>query len=44
MGKEREYIAYAGEQFVFEWYYDGKGKSEPLLYFEDKRKLFFYYV
>lgn len=30
-----EYIAYAGEKFTIEWYFDAKDKSQPLEYFED---------
>jgi len=34
MTEGKEYIAYAGERFVIEWYFDMKGNSDPLLYFE----------
>jgi phage-related protein len=33
IGKSQEYIAYQGEVFTVEWYYDSKGKSEPFEYF-----------
>lgn len=40
----KEYIAYRGRKFTIEWYYDEKGKSQPLGYAEklsasDKRKV-----
>lgn len=31
----REYIAYEGSEFTIEWYYDDKGKSQALEYFEN---------
>ena len=39
-----EYIAYEGEHFTIEWYFDKKGQSQALEYFHDmsnsqKRKL-----
>ena len=39
MRKGKEYIAYEGEQFTIEWYFDGKGISEPLHYFEELSEL-----
>jgi phage-related protein len=30
-----EYVAYRGEAFTIEWYFDAKGESQALLYFED---------
>jgi phage-related protein len=35
MIKGKEYIAYSGERFVIEWYFDGKGISDPSEYFEN---------
>jgi hypothetical protein len=40
----REYFAYKGEYFTIEWFFDSKGKSQPLDYFyamkdSQKRKL-----
>ena len=29
-----EYVAYRGEAFTIEWYFDTKGESQALLYFE----------
>lgn len=29
----KEYIAYEGEEFTIEWYYDAKGKSQAFEYF-----------
>lgn len=29
-----EYIAYAGEKFIIEWFYDETGKSQSMEYFE----------
>lgn len=29
----KEYIAYSGEKFIVEWYYNSRGKSEALDYF-----------
>jgi phage-related protein len=34
MIKGKEYIAYEGERFVVEWYFDGNGNSDSLNYFE----------
>ncbi len=39
-----EYVAYKGEYFTIEWYFNSKGNSQPLDYFHDmkdsqKRKL-----
>ncbi len=34
MTGRKEYIAYSGEHFVIEWYFDIKGNSDPLSYFE----------
>lgn len=30
----KEYLAYEGSEFTIEWYYDVKGKSQALEYFE----------
>lgn len=43
--RHRELIAYQGECFTIEWYYDAKGTSQPLSFFYElsnsqKRKLF----
>lgn len=35
MGKLKEYIAFQGEKFTIEWYYNKKGNSEALEYFDD---------
>ncbi|KKP29402.1 MAG: hypothetical protein UR12_C0008G0029 [candidate division TM6 bacterium GW2011_GWF2_30_66] len=40
----KEFIAYDGDQFTIEWYFNNKGKSIPLEYFEklskeDKKKI-----
>lgn len=32
--RKKEFIAYGGEHFTIEWYYDDKGKSQALEYFE----------
>ena len=32
--KHKEYIAFEGEEFTIEWYFDGKGKSIALDYLE----------
>ena len=42
--KKRSFIAYDGELFTIEWFYDSKGSSQSLEYFKDlspsqKRKL-----
>jgi phage-related protein len=42
----REYIAYQGQAFTIEWYYDPRGKSQSLEYYqslsqEEKKKLFY---
>ena len=29
-----EYIAYNGDSFLIEWYYDDNGKSQPLVYYK----------
>lgn len=34
MIEDKEYIAYSGDRFVIEWYYDMKGHSDPFSYFE----------
>ena len=34
MGKLKEYIAFKGKEFTIEWYFDPKGKSDSLEYFE----------
>ena len=34
MSRPREFIAYSGEKFTIEWFYDEKGISQPLCYFE----------
>ena len=34
----REYIAYKGSEFTIEWYYDMKGKSSALEYFNKQPK------
>ncbi|MBK8502707.1 MAG: type II toxin-antitoxin system RelE/ParE family toxin [Saprospiraceae bacterium] len=31
----KEYIVYEGAHFSIEWYYNEKGKSEPLKFYED---------
>lgn len=36
--RDREYIVYEGEAFTIEWYYDAKGKSQPLKFYEDLDK------
>jgi phage-related protein len=33
MEQKRKYIAYKGQQFTIEWYFDGKNKSSALEYF-----------
>ena len=33
--KDREYIVYEGGAFTVEWYYDAKGKSQPLNFYEE---------
>jgi phage-related protein len=43
---KKSFIAYQGEEFTIEWYYDSRGKSEVLDYFlslpkERKEKLFY---
>jgi len=42
--RAKEFIAYSGGCFTIEWYFDSKGKSQPLDYFyamnnSQKRKL-----
>jgi phage-related protein len=42
----REYIAYEGQEFTIEWYYDVRGKSQALEYYEalsqqEKKKLLY---
>ena len=32
--KPKEYVAFNGSKFVIEWYFDGKGHSGSLDYFE----------
>jgi phage-related protein len=32
---KKEFIAYQGEEFTIEWYYDDNGKSRALEYYED---------
>jgi len=44
--RAREYIAYIGESFCIEWYFDSKGNSSALEYFKaldssQRRKLLF---
>ena len=34
MKKEKEYIAYQGNKYTIEWYYDEKDYSQTLAYFE----------
>jgi hypothetical protein len=31
----KEYIAYHGEEFTIEWYYNSKGESPALEYFNE---------
>ena len=31
----KEYLAYKGEKFIIEWYYNQKGKSQPLEFFNN---------
>ena len=31
----KEFIAFEGEKFTIEWYYDQKGKSQPLEFFNE---------
>lgn len=31
---DEEYIVYEGEAFTIEWYFDAKGKSQPLKFYE----------
>lgn len=43
--KDTNFTAYIGEYFTIEWFYDSKGRSQPLEYFtslsaSQKRKLF----
>lgn len=33
--KDREYIVYEGGAFTVEWYYDARGKSQPLNFYEE---------
>jgi len=34
MGKELEYIAYEGEKFTVEWYFDKRNRSQALEYYQ----------
>ncbi len=34
MKKKYEYIAYQGEAFTIEWFFDGKGQSQALEYYQ----------
>lgn len=43
---EKRFIAYEGSEFTIEWYFDGKGKSPALEYYEElstnqKEKLYY---
>jgi hypothetical protein len=31
----KKFVAYDGNEFTIEWYFDGRGKSEVLAYFEE---------
>lgn len=31
----KEFIIYEGDYYILEWYFDSRGKSKPLEYFED---------
>jgi len=35
----KEFIAYQGEKFTIEWYYDDKGISQAIEYFEELKKI-----
>lgn len=34
----KQYIAYKGTEFTIEWYFDGKGQSQALEYFNNQTK------
>ena len=41
----KKFIAYQGQKFTIEWYFDNRGKSDPLQYykelpFDQKKKIF----
>jgi hypothetical protein len=35
---EKYFIAYEGEEFTIEWYFDAKGKSQALEYYQEMSK------
>ena len=38
----KEYLAYEGREFTIAWYFDAKGKSSALEYFDNENCLIFF--